>query len=423
MTPRSLYLTAVLMALAAQVGLVIVGWRHRHVDGWLRLSTVAAACSAWTILVAAMAVATPEMARALLSIKFLTLGLASVSTFLFVLGQTGRLTRLTPWHVAAFLVLPLGTWTASWRDGAGVFQSVTFARADGVTYLSAITFGPLYQIELAYHYGLVVASLGVLLAFIGRGGPIARGRGIALLLGVLSSVITNLLLINGVASRVYDPMPFGLAAGALLMWSGGLRHTLDLVPVARHAVLDALADGILIVDGQQRIIDINHRMAALLRVGRDTIVGRPLASLAVELPLEAALRAATAAGAASTSAGHTPSETSGLMVDGSAYDLRVVRVPGTTAFVLLLHDVTLRQRLEDDQQRLIGQLQGALGEVKTLSGLLPICSGCKQIRDAEGMWHPMEVFIRTRTDADFSHGMCPACVSKWYPDLAESPSG
>ena len=59
----------------------------------------------------------------------------------------------------------------------------------------------------------------------------------------------------------------------------------------------------------------------------------------------------------------------------------------------------------------------ALGDVKTLTGLLPICAGCKKIRDCQGAWHQLEVYIRDRTGAEFSHGMCPACSAQWYPDL------
>jgi len=75
-------------------------------------------------------------------------------------------------------------------------------------------------------------------------------------------------------------------------------------------------------------------------------------------------------------------------------------------------------RFRDLQElrRLNAELQKALAEVKRLSGLLPICSACKKIRDDEGYWHQVEVYIRDHTDADFSHGLCPDCARKLYPD-------
>ncbi len=65
------------------------------------------------------------------------------------------------------------------------------------------------------------------------------------------------------------------------------------------------------------------------------------------------------------------------------------------------------------------ELGNALAEVKQLSGLLPICASCKNIRDDKGYWRQIESFIRDHSDAEFSHGICPDCVRKLYPDLAE----
>jgi len=60
-------------------------------------------------------------------------------------------------------------------------------------------------------------------------------------------------------------------------------------------------------------------------------------------------------------------------------------------------------------------LEKALKENKTLRGLIPICSNCKKIRDDEGYWHQVEVYVRDHSDADFSHGICPDCFKKLYP--------
>jgi DNA-binding response OmpR family regulator len=54
-------------------------------------------------------------------------------------------------------------------------------------------------------------------------------------------------------------------------------------------------------------------------------------------------------------------------------------------------------------------LRAALEEVKTLRGLIPICAWCKQIRDMQGLWHEVEAYLREHTEADFTHGLCPAC--------------
>jgi two-component system cell cycle response regulator len=63
------------------------------------------------------------------------------------------------------------------------------------------------------------------------------------------------------------------------------------------------------------------------------------------------------------------------------------------------------------------ELKAALETVKTLRGLIPICSNCKKIRDDKGYWHRVEVYIQEHSEADFSHSICPECTKKLYPDV------
>jgi PAS domain S-box-containing protein len=80
-------------------------------------------------------------------------------------------------------------------------------------------------------------------------------------------------------------------------------------------------------------------------------------------------------------------------------------------------DITALKRAEGERENLIKDLQKALDDVKTLSGLLPICMSCKKVRDDKGYWNQIELYIRDHSEADFSHGICPECVKKLYPDL------
>ncbi len=65
------------------------------------------------------------------------------------------------------------------------------------------------------------------------------------------------------------------------------------------------------------------------------------------------------------------------------------------------------------------ELQKALGEVRTLRGIVPICAGCKKIRDDRGYWNQVEVYVREHSEAQFSHCLCPECLEKLYPEFAE----
>jgi hypothetical protein len=72
-----------------------------------------------------------------------------------------------------------------------------------------------------------------------------------------------------------------------------------------------------------------------------------------------------------------------------------------------------------ERSRLIEKLETALKDVKTLKGLIPICASCKKVRNDEGYWDQIEKYIGDRSDAEFSHGICPDCVKKLYPEFAE----
>ena len=72
--------------------------------------------------------------------------------------------------------------------------------------------------------------------------------------------------------------------------------------------------------------------------------------------------------------------------------------------------------MEAEREQLIGELQEVLLKVKVLSGMLPICSACKKIRDDRGAWRPIESYISEHSSAEFTHGICPECARRLYPD-------
>jgi len=87
----------------------------------------------------------------------------------------------------------------------------------------------------------------------------------------------------------------------------------------------------------------------------------------------------------------------------------------------LIGQVIERKQAEKEKDRLITELHTALSEVKTLRGIIPICSYCKQIRDDKGYWEQVEVYIHKHSQADISHGLCPDCAEKHYPEVFDKP--
>lgn len=89
----------------------------------------------------------------------------------------------------------------------------------------------------------------------------------------------------------------------------------------------------------------------------------------------------------------------------------------SAANAALKQEIEQRIRMQNEREDLIKELRGALAKVNTLSGLLPICASCKKIRDDRGYWSQIELYISKHSEAEFSHGLCPECARRLYPQI------
>ena len=109
--------------------------------------------------------------------------------------------------------------------------------------------------------------------------------------------------------------------------------------------------------------------------------------------------------------------------DGTTFpvevSLRLIDVDGEKFYQGIIRDITERKRAEEEREKLIQELKETLAKVRTLSGLVPICASCKKIRDDKGYWNQIESYIQKHSMAEFSHGICPECAKKLYPDFCE----
>jgi len=104
------------------------------------------------------------------------------------------------------------------------------------------------------------------------------------------------------------------------------------------------------------------------------------------------------------------------VLDATVLTIIVFPVLYLLVFRPLTTDIKIRQQAEKEKNALINELNHALAEVKTLQGIIPICSSCKKIRDDEGSWHQVEAYVSAHSSARFSHGICNECYKKLYPE-------
>jgi CheY-like chemotaxis protein len=120
-----------------------------------------------------------------------------------------------------------------------------------------------------------------------------------------------------------------------------------------------------------------------------------------------------------SAAGESEDIVAGFEAGGADYVAKPFRAPELLARVRAHLEL---KRGREAQTRLIAELQEALDSVKVLSGLVPICGNCHKIRNDGGFWQRMESYIESRSEAKFSHGVCPDCIEVLYPEIAAARS-
>lgn len=117
-----------------------------------------------------------------------------------------------------------------------------------------------------------------------------------------------------------------------------------------------------------------------------------------------------------TSMADLPHKVTGFEVGGVDYLTKPIELPELLGRVNAHITIRRQQKLIEARNR---ELQEALDQVKVLSGLLPICSHCKKVRDDDGYWQQVEIYIQQHSEAKFSHGICPDCIREHYSDIFE----
>ncbi|MBU0492911.1 MAG: HAMP domain-containing protein [Chloroflexi bacterium] len=198
----------------------------------------------------------------------------------------------------------------------------------------------------------------------------------------------------------------------------GLRDT----SVRLSTLIDNLRSGVLFESQDRHILYVNRRFCDLFN-----IPGPPEALVGSDCVAPAQASSALfvqsqdfAAQIEAIVAGQQPVMAQELtLVDGRTFerDYVPIRVNGDLRGHLWQYrDITDRQQAQAERERLLHDLQMTLTRVKQLSGMLPICASCKKIRDDAGYWHDVAAYVRDHSEAEFTHGLCPDCAERLYPD-------
>ena len=185
-----------------------------------------------------------------------------------------------------------------------------------------------------------------------------------------------------------------------------------------RAIFEHSPLAIMYTDTEGTITTCNENASKLFGAPREKLIGFSYLSIRDELMRGAIAKALS--GKRSRFEGEYLTVTGNVLTQMSANFSPTFDSDGSVSGVIgIFEDITERKLVEKDRERLIHELKDALSEIKTLSGLIPICASCKRVRDDKGYWSQIEAYIRDHSEIDFSHGICPDCAKNLYSDLEQ----
>jgi PAS domain S-box-containing protein len=182
-----------------------------------------------------------------------------------------------------------------------------------------------------------------------------------------------------------------------------------------RALFENANDCIMIFELEnETILDVNPKACETYGFTRDEFIGMSLKKLTRDVARgEAGLQTLLQTGSC------RDYHTIHIRKDGTEMNIlansALLERDGRKVVLSIDRDNTERIRTQAERERLIEELTDALAKIKTLTGILPICASCKKIRDEAGEWTAIENYVRDRSEADFSHGICPECAKRLYP--------
>ena len=285
-TPFTLPLLA---AAAVSVALAMYTWRRRSAPGVVPFIGLMLAVTLWSVGYA-LELLGADLATKLVWARVQYLGITSVPVawLIFALQYTSRSHWLTHRRLFLMAIVPLLVLALVWtNDVHHLIWRSTELDPRGSFSILVVTYGPMFWVFAAYTYLLLLFGSFLLLQALFYAPGLVRRQCIAVLVAVLAPWAGNLLYVSGLSPFGHlDLTPFAFTlSGLAITWGLFRLRLLDIVPVARDAVLESMGDAVIVLDGQGRIVDLNP--AAVTLVGRTAaqLIGQPADQALLAFPI------------------------------------------------------------------------------------------------------------------------------------------
>jgi len=329
--------------------IAVFAWRWRPASGATSFSLLMLAVAEWS-LGYALELGSTDLSAQIFWAKVQYLGIVSVPVMwlIFALQYTGREEWLTGHNLALLAVVPLITVLLVWtNDAHGLIWSSIGQNTDGSFLVLDLTYGAWFWVHWMYSYLLLLLGTILLIRVLIRSEGLYRGQALVLVIGMLAPWVGNALYVSGLNPFPHldlTPLAFTLSglAGA---WGLARLRLLDIVPIARDVVIESMSDGVIVLDAQNRIVDLNPIAEHI--IGRSAVeaIGQPISQVISGRLAEILVECCPDL---------TVVQEEIVLGEGEAehwFDLRISplrnqrgRVIGR---VVILHDITARKRAEE----------------------------------------------------------------------------
>jgi PAS domain S-box-containing protein len=182
----------------------------------------------------------------------------------------------------------------------------------------------------------------------------------------------------------------------------------------RRLLIEESRDAIVVLDQNAGVYEANNQFADMLGYSKEEVYQLHAWDWDANLNREQILELAKNV----NDTGHH-FETQHRCKDGRILDVELSNngtvYRGKKLIFCICRDISERKKAEKEREELIKKLRESLAEIKTLRGILPLCSFCKKVRDDKGYWERVDIYINKHSEADISHGICPECLKIHYP--------
>jgi PAS domain S-box-containing protein len=331
--------------------LALFAWRHRSVPSTTSLSVLMLAIAWWSLAYTLQLSYEGLQTKIVFNnLAFLGIVVVPAAWLAFAIEYTGRGQWLTRRRILLLALVPLLTTATIWTDGwHHWFRHQATASADSLYHLLRVDYGPAYWIHAAYSYALLMAGAFLLLQVAIRSPRVYRGQIVSILIGALIPWAANVVTVAKLIPGLYlDLTPFAfIVTGLSMAWALLRFGLLDVAQATRDTIIESMSDGVIVLDAEDRIVDINPVAEGILTCVSSEVIGNPALQVLSRWP-DLVERY--------NSMAETHTEiTVGEGIVQRYFDVRISplrdRLRHLTGRLIVLRDVTRRKDLEVELQR------------------------------------------------------------------------